>query len=122
MTDGPDSTPTACVAAAGTVSASPATISVEDGSRAPTWLMISHRPVPVSTMSRTSCQAVCHHCMPLASGAVRAAASRLPARDKVTLRSELTQKKLSCEWKVPVVPVLTSVPQVPPHEAALSIG
>lgn len=56
--DGPDSTDAACVAAAGTVSARPATISVDEGSRDPIWLMISARPVHVSAMSRTSCQAV----------------------------------------------------------------
>ena len=56
--EGPDSTASECDAAAGTVSARPATISVLDGSFAPIWEMISQSPVPVSRMSRASCQAV----------------------------------------------------------------
>lgn len=56
--DGPDSTEPACDAAAGTTSASPATISVLDGSRLATCEMISHKPVMVSATSRISCQAV----------------------------------------------------------------
>ena len=58
--EGPESTVAACVAAAGTVSARPATTSVLDGSVAAICEMISARPVPVSSTSRTSCQAVCH--------------------------------------------------------------
>jgi len=52
------------VAAAGTVSASPATTSTDEGSCAPIWLMISARPVPVSNMSRRSCQAMVHFTSP----------------------------------------------------------
>jgi hypothetical protein len=59
--EGPESTVAACVAAAGTVSARPATTSVLLGSTAAICEMISARPVPVSSTSRTSCQAVSHH-------------------------------------------------------------
>lgn len=57
-------TAAACVAAAGTSSASAATMMSPEGCAEPSWLMISHSPVPVIAMSRSSCQAVCHFTSP----------------------------------------------------------
>lgn len=50
----------ACEAADGTVSARPTTRRVAEGDLLQIWRMMIARPVPVSAMSFTNCQAICH--------------------------------------------------------------
>ena len=57
---GPDKIDAACVAADGTVSASPTTSRTSDGFGDQIWSTMTTSPVPVRAMSLMSCQAICH--------------------------------------------------------------
>ena len=70
-TPGPLRMDAACEAAEGTVSASPTTSRTSEGAFDQIWRMMIASPVPVSRMSFSSCQAVCHVTSPPFADAVR---------------------------------------------------